>query len=596
MLLRIIPLAFRYVPDVDLNLNNHSSLQVRVDFNRPFYGQAVDSLITYTNECYNFACRNNNKIYAKTFPILQSSGTGKTKLAVQLSSQRPKKRAQAPSRSRFAKSHFDPKKDANQETTTGYLTEHATEHQEGITSDMANASAKDQEPVRYAQYASAKYICHDLRRLEALLPKSLNQKHFFFLCLDEVAGFQALLPIFPVKASLRLDDADTGQLVLPPFIYLPFDVAFVPKKDNYKQRLLDGRLTHDHLVDLIRLFGRPLWSTGLYSDLWKPDLNPSLYRPNLCNILLKLLPERINDSEKWSEPDAYNHHACVFSLLGQCLPLFFVGHQNTRISTSVPERQPNKTSSRIICPSPPPRSFEATLLISVEKCIERWSTAIEVLADTHRSAGIMLGEEGEECIRLLCCLAADLVAAAAVESTLQHPSPGTLFSQQFNLFVAQSKYVCLKDWLECLVGPQSLRQDLCSWSAEYYINFTHWMRLGGTLQPGHLDPMLLAEHWMRQTAFYGQLGQPQWDLVIPIYHSPGHAPRGDEPIDPNRFSYVALQVKNRNGDGEFTKFFEPCHWLCTSSIDDEFMSSSPMTTMETCLETVSRLARSCRGH
>ncbi|SPO25989.1 uncharacterized protein UTRI_03354 [Ustilago trichophora] len=830
--LRLIPLVFHHVPDVDVdrNLKINPSWQVRVDFKRPFYGQAVDSLITYTNECYKFASKNNDKIYAKTFPILQSSGTGKTKLAVQLSAQRPgflvclrdptqkkgsgtvsfppndqsaydyfsclldndnvavfgtdaaetsdefknlqrheriaawlgaylkvladeiqsrmnrsgcfatKNRAKAhreehksledcwnslvyslaldihngpdfitdysfkkgdllrislcdkssltptassaaklagqvfdvassPSTGRpatspyrtsllnkideIARSHFDPHKnapkDATQETTTCDSTEHETEHQTGITNNMANASAKDQDPVRYAQYASAKYIFNDLRRLETLLPKPLKQKHYFFLCLDEVAGFQALLPIFrrlwresnpqctwlyfvdtdsniahlagqeAGKASLRLDDADTGHLLLPPFIYLPFDVAFVPKKNDYKQRLLDGRLTHDHLVDLIRLFGRPLWSTGLYSDLWKPDLSPSLYRPNLGNILLKLLPERINDSEKWPEPDAYNHHACVFSLLGQRLPLLFVGHQNTRISTSVPERQPNANRNRsetsrstqqdlvshhlrivselyntdffrTSSPSEPALALAAASLFrgdsadAVEKCIERWSTAIRVLADTHRSAGIMLGEEGEECVRLLCNLAADLVAAAAVESTLQQSTQDTLFSKQLDIFVAQSKYICLKDWLECLVGPKSLRQDLCSWSAEYYINFTHWMRLRGTLQPGHLDPMLLAEHWMRQAAFYGQLGQPQWGLVIPIYHSPGHAPRGEEPINPNRFSYVALQVKNRNGEGQVTKFFGPCHWLCTSSIDDQTTPSSQMTTQATCLE------------
>ncbi|SPO26290.1 uncharacterized protein UTRI_02566 [Ustilago trichophora] len=763
MTLRLIPLVLHHIPDVDLNLKINPSWQVRVDFKRPFYGQAVDSLITYTNECYKFASRNNNKIYAKTFPILQSSGTGKTKLAVQLSAQRPgflvclrdptqrkssgtvsfppndqsaydyfsqlldndnvevfgadavkssdefknlqrheriaawlgaylkvladeiqsrmqrsgcfptkigtkahreehksleecwnsvvyslaldihdgpdfitdysfkkgdllrisvcNKSSLTPNASSAAKlpgqafdvasssstgrpatlpyrtsllnkideiarSHFDPKKDApkdaTQESTTGDLTEHATGHQTGNASDVPNASAKDQDPVHHAQYASAKYICHNLWRLEALLPKSLHRKHFFFLCLDEVAGFQALLPIFrrlwqesnpqftwlyfvdtdsniahlagqeAVKASLRLDDADTGHLLLPPFIYLPFDVAFLPRKDDYKQRLLDGRLTHDHLVDLIRLFGRPLWSTGLYSDLWKPDLSPSLYRPNLRNILLKLLPERINDSEKWPEPAAYNHHACVFSLLGQRLPLFFVGHQNTRISTTLPERQPNASRNRFETS----RSTQQDLVSHhLRICIERWSTAIQVLADTHRSAGIMLGEEGEECVRLLCSLAADLVAAAAVESTLQESTQKTLFGKQLDIFVAQSKYICLKDWLECLVGPQSLRQDLCSWSAEYYINFTHWMRLRGTLQPGHLDPMLLAEHWMRQAAFYGQLGQPQWDLV-----------------------------KNRNGEGQVTKFFGPCHWLRTSSIDDETIPSSQMTTQATCLE------------
>lgn len=38
-----------------------------------------------------------------------------------------------------------------------------------------------------------------------------------------------------------------------------------------------------------------------------------------------------------------------------------------------------------------------------------------VLADMHHSAGLMLSEEGKECICLLCCMAADCVAASCVE-------------------------------------------------------------------------------------------------------------------------------------------------------------------------------------
>lgn len=64
----------------------------------------------------------------------------------------------------------------------------------------------------------------------------------------------------------------------------------------------------------------------------------------------------------------------------------------------------------------------ATLLCSngTQACDQRcqcWSDIIDFLSKAYQLVGLMLGKEGEECVHILCSLAANLTTASQVSMT-----------------------------------------------------------------------------------------------------------------------------------------------------------------------------------
>lgn len=75
---------------------------------------------------------------------------------------------------------------------------------------------------------------------------------------------------------------------------------------------------------------------------------------------------------------------------------------------------------------------------------QKWSQAVVAVASARTAFGLMLGEEGEVSIRILLCMAMDLVAASAVQIK-RNPLPTTANN-------AAASLVLLSDWLCTLLG------------------------------------------------------------------------------------------------------------------------------------------------
>lgn len=84
---------------------------------------------------------------------------------------------------------------------------------------------------------------------------------------------------------------------------------------------------------------------------------------------------------------------------------------------------------------------------------EQWSDIVEILAEAQKTVGLMLGEEGEECVRLLCSFASDQAAAHRVERAFLS---GVTSDSDLAALTAQCDPICLADWLSELLGHDEL--------------------------------------------------------------------------------------------------------------------------------------------
>lgn len=204
------------------------------------------------------------------------------------------------------------------------------------------------KPELEAQIAAQRYMVPYLQRLEALLPNQLASSHYFFLAINEVAILSDLLPLFchlwresnphytwlmfintdsnvallagckVTEALARLNKVN-GLIVIDPFTALPFDITFKIKGLSWLSDLLDSCLTFGNLLDMLRYFGRPLWSTGLYLGV-----EGDQRWPEVTNILAKLLIHKCQ-ANFWPEGKALHQLATLTAVAAQQLPLRFIG-------------------------------------------------------------------------------------------------------------------------------------------------------------------------------------------------------------------------------------------------------------------------------
>ncbi|SPO21453.1 uncharacterized protein UTRI_10044 [Ustilago trichophora] len=788
--LQLLPLLFTTDKPPPVVHDANTDLQVRRDFSSPLHGDAVFDLQRYTLSTNSFIGNRRDFVYAKTFAILQSSGTGKTKLAVQLSAfqagllictRSPKHldghtstsfppnddkvyqflRQAQPTVSLFEAhrriaswlaayfeqlylqlqqrmhwsgcfhpdlsprhgnvaacwstivydlaiaihsgpdfienyTFFDPRRPSNannhkrfcQKSTlmpsekakgssppprlsrsrnfrTHFLhqvSEQAGEKYAPFSEHKLSASSPepkpeprpgpkpdpDPDPELQAKMAADKFMAAPLQQLEALLPSVLHTSHYFFLVIDEVAPLGDLLPIFRqlwseskpcctwlmfidthpnvallagqegIEASARPGKVG-GLIVVDPFTFLPFDVTLQHEGLSRFDNLLASHLTFGHLLETLRYFGRPLWSTDLYLDA-----EGDQKWPKIPNLLRKLLVHA-DRARPWPEKNGLHRVDTIMAATAQRLPLTFVGIRGARRQSrstvakttphkAVSEAEPTSSNSarldqhgsaadgaqrgsgvealpadnmftrqihflqaqvlhhlRVISKvhgtsyfvtttvSEPPLSLAVAFLLrgkgdeAVKQCSERWSDIVDMLSEAYQTVGLLLGEEGKECVRLLCSLANDLAAAHRVAQRGNQASRSDLDALR-----AQCDPVCLADWLKQLLKVENLSGELLSWASSYYLNFTHYLELQHWVHPGLMDPLLLVEAWWRQVAIYGNTTQPGWDLLIPIYHSE-QPPQLSDSFKPSRLLYVALQVKNSTTSIIATKKFGPSH-------------------------------------
>ncbi|SPO25630.1 uncharacterized protein UTRI_10115 [Ustilago trichophora] len=788
-LLQLLPLLFPTDKPPPVVHDANTDLQVRRDFSSPSHGDAVSDLQRYTLSTNSFIGNSHDFVYAKTFAILESSGTGKTKLAVQLSAfqagllictRSPKHlnghtstsfppnddevyqflRQAQPTVSLFEAhrriaswlaayfdqlylqlqqrmhrsgcfhpdlsprhanvaacwstivydlaitihsgpdfienyTFFDPRRPSNannhkrfcQESTlmpsekakgssppprlsrSGNFWTHflhqvsdqagkkyaprskhelSPEPKPGPEPEPKPEHEHEPEPELLAKMAADEFMATPLQQLEALLPSDLHASHYFFLAVDEVAPLGDLLPIFPLLAGQEVIEASArlgivgGLIVVDPFTFLPFNVTLQHEGLNRLDDLLASRLTFGHLLETLRYFGRPLWSTGLYLDA-----EGDQKWPKIPNLLRKLLVHADRTSP-WPEKEGLHRVDTIMAATAQRLPLTFVGFQGARRQScstvaktirykAVSEAEPTSINSarldqhgsaadgaqpgsgvealpaddmftrqihflqaqvshhlRVISEvhgtsyfvtttvSEPPLSLAVAFLLhgkgdeAVKQCSERWSDIVDMLSEAYQTVGLLLGEEGEECVRLLCSLANDLAAAHRVAQRGDQASRSNLDALR-----AQCDPVCLADWLKQLLKVENLSGELLLWASSYYLNFTHYLELQHWVHPGLMDPLLLVEAWWRQVAIYGNTTQPGWDLLIPIYHSE-QPPQLSDNFEPSRLSYVALQVKNSTTSMTATKKFGPSH--CSHLAAAKGVAAPRFTIHNECLE------------
>ena len=516
--------------------------------------------------------------------------------------------------------------------------------------DPSEADASSEiVPEQYARQAAARFMTKPLEQLERLLPRALVDSHFFFLAIDEVSELRDLLPVFrrlwreaaPECSWLMLIDTDPsiamqvgqevaeasarsgavdGLIVVDPYPFLPFDVAFEGSSLRRLPKLLSGGLTFGDLLDTLRHFGRPLWSTALYSA---DDPTSKQVYPHTVVILRKLLmyAER---TEMWPSRNRRKRFETVLATIAHRLPLRFVGTRRARnvdgdkrtppfssaVAATASASDPVLESSaaflheqvathlRIISEvdgcnylgttvvSEPPLSLAVASLMrgkgsdAYKECCDRWSDVVDVLSAGRSSVGLMLGEEGEECVRLLCSLAMDLAAARRVQTA----SPGGKSRQtELDTLTMQCNPVCLRDWLCELLRRERLDDKLLEWSSRFYLNFTHFFELSRWVSPGEIAAMLLVEGWWRQVAFYRKAALCGWDLLIPIYFSED-PPELSDRFDPSQLSYAALQVRDHLDYGSASEDIGPFYRIADDVSAGVGTDDSLLRIRDECLE------------
>ncbi|CDR87602.1 uncharacterized protein SPSC_03450 [Sporisorium scitamineum] len=425
----------------------------------------------------------------------------------------------------------------------------------------------------------AQHLTPALAQLEALMPHGSPESGIFFLALDECNTFQRMLPHIrrvwnaarPKRTWLLL--IDTNSRVAPmvgaeareaskrtmkklarlvhPFVDMPLDVNFVPeKRKKLHDDILKNKCTLLDLNRLLPLLGRPLWNDAIYSD------RNHIIEPE--SVFMKLVEP---DTWKWPAPDDSNHNsdsktdfANIMALLSQRSPLEHSTETHKSQWNKFVRRQVSQ-HLRFLCnhhqdtdvldthiPSEPALSLAVTWSFrhEPELTAHKWSLAVSAIASAQDKIGLNVGLQGEEGVRVLCHMAADLAASARHRSLLVASKPH---------YIALMGVVTLHDWLECLIGSFDRTSDTFDskfrdWSRRQWLNFKHVADLEHQIKGEVSMPIdVLGEFWMRHAAIRGVSNQCGWDLLLPIYES-DEPPVGKQVFSMHKLSYVALQVKN----------------------------------------------------
>ncbi|CDR98617.1 uncharacterized protein SPSC_02402 [Sporisorium scitamineum] len=426
----------------------------------------------------------------------------------------------------------------------------------------------------------AKHLTPALTQLEALMPDGSPDSGIFFLALDECDTFQRMLPHIrrvwnaaqPKRTWLLL--IDTNSRIAPmvgreareaskrtqkklaklvqPFVDMPLDINFIPEaRKELHDRILDKKCTLRDLNRLLPKLGRPLWNDAIYSDA-NHIIDPE-------SVFLKLVEP---DTWKWPVRDNSNRNidsetdfANIMALLGQRCPL---EHSSEAYKTQWNQFVRHQVSHylRFLCyyhqdtdvldtrtPSEPALSLAATWSFRHEPALtaHKWSVAVRAIALAQNKIGLNVGPQGEEGVRVLCCIAADLAASVRYRrSLLVAPKP---------TYIALMGVITLHDWLECLIGSSDRTSDTLDpkfrdWSRRQWLNFKHVADLEHQIRGDVSMPIdVPGEFWMRHAAIRGVSNQCGWDLLLPLYEC-DEPPVGELVFSMHKLSYVALQVKN----------------------------------------------------
>lgn len=165
-----------------------------------------------------------------------------------------------------------------------------------------------------------------------------------------------------------------------------------------------------------------------------------------------------------------------------------------------------------------------------------WSNVVREVHRLARVNALLLGEGGEEHVRIAANAAVDFAIRKRQDSG---PKPS---EDSTNWFL-----ISVYDWLSAFLGPDCANHtDIQDWARRHWINFTHYVK--GSRRFTASKPMsrsYFAQAWLRQAALLGSITQPVWDIMIVALESQ-QQPKLTDPLDIAKLRPIAIQIKNRS--------------------------------------------------
>lgn len=164
-----------------------------------------------------------------------------------------------------------------------------------------------------------------------------------------------------------------------------------------------------------------------------------------------------------------------------------------------------------------------------------WSIVIEEVHRLARANALLLGESGEEHVRIAAAVAVDFAIKA------QHGFRSMSSDDTTSWFM-----LSVHDWLSAFLGPDCAdHKDIRDWAKRHWINFTHYFKCNEMFTKSKpMSHSYLTQAWLRQAAMISSITQPDWDLVMVALESE-ERPKLTDVLDISKLRPIAVQIKNR---------------------------------------------------
>ncbi|EDR07710.1 uncharacterized protein LACBIDRAFT_294481 [Laccaria bicolor S238N-H82] len=373
--------------------------------------------------------------------------------------------------------------------------------------------------------------------------KASEQFNFWFFMLDTINGLSDVYPDTPAKKVTSSFRLQSGPLKpLPPWIHMPLDVM-VPSPENLPKTPLEALL-----LDHLRVYGRPLWSTF--------DDNEIVYEAS--RRLLCEEPQHFpsyNSDKSDLQVLAVHSTRFILNLTAEGAASRMAidsANSHLRVLTDY-NASTRRLKSEVL--SEPILAIAAgdKLLKSKETYKKTMGILIERLLLDMKV--ISLGENGDLCGRMILIVNRDATVHAAggqicVVDTVKHKivqghhNQGGYLRQEGHLRHAVRPFL-LHSYLRQLVDQKELSQvdgaydSGLKWASKVYMNFTHFVQLEDFIE-SELSYEFALLCWRRGLALQCVGSQPVIDKLLVGY-------RGDlsKPFDPKMFVFIVVHTKNR---------------------------------------------------
>ena len=377
-----------------------------------------------------------------------------------------------------------------------------------------------------SKHLSADFTAVKMRQVWLLI----NQPLFWLLMMDTNSSLHHLAP--QVEGSGRIQRSELSSV--PPFTEFPPHVLAPEAQIAFDTSVVLDMSPLQHAdFENLKYFGRPLWSSLTIDQ----DAHLTLAitkvtgpRPGrdielVCQQALGLLCQRL-------EIRLDSRHAKARAKVEAQI------HSHLRYIWEYSEdRSQVKT---LTLTEPVPSLAAASVLRGIIQPTDEWqvcwTNAIKRLQqlNSDRIGLINVGDGGELVAQIILCMAVDRASNDDIKHKADmNPDTSQMVGQTFKSF---------RSFMASLVGESALDnidgRKLLESIGHGYVRFSRIMV--AETAPLEITEGCLYEAWLRGVVWQGNLNQPDWDFLIPIYT--GHL---DVRFDPSKFTVIAVQVENR---------------------------------------------------